>query len=182
MKEHDNLNDSVTELVGQREVNRLTAAFSEHKLKRRDFLRGLGALGVSGILAETIASSPAAALGAARLRAAASKPTITLNYWRHNFNPEIPIDHQWSKQFEALNPNIKINETVISSTDTENTKLLVAFAGGGAPDIDLVYNGYWPGYAHFGFFQPIDYSVFGASGPSRVRVTVVQGVFAGLGI
>ena len=118
------------------------------RIARRDMLRLLG-----GTLL-----LPAVQAGETTAQAGEK---ITLTYWRHFYQPEVKLERRIAQQYMALHPNIKVTVVDQGSTPDENQKVLVAFAGGGAPDIIFVYNGYFPQYAALGFLQPIMYSVFG---------------------
>lgn len=152
------------QITEETDVLQLTQDLARNKIDRRAFLKAMGALGVSLGVSLQLADHPAAAAveGAAR-RAARNAPSVTLTYWRHFFAPELTIEQERAKQFQALHPNVKVNVVDEGSTATENEKVLVAFAGGGAPDLLLAYSGYWPEYTAFDFFQPIDYDALGTT-------------------
>ncbi len=141
-----------------------------HSLDRRTFIARAAALGLSAAAAGSVMTRGVEA--AATRQAHVSASPVTLTYWRHTFAPEVTLETKIIKEYQALHPNVTINLVSAGSTPDENQKLLVAFAGGGAPDIIFTYNGYFSQYAALGFLQPIDLPM--AAGVSSVAALQKQ--------
>ena len=104
---------------------------------------------------------------------------IVVTYWRHDYPPAVKIDKQLAAQFMKLHPNIQVN-VVDQGTDSQvYQKTTIAFAGGGAPDIVNVYNGFFQQWSALGFFQPIQPSVFGAKSNPSLASSWLKGTLNG---
>ncbi|MGH2389895.1 MAG: extracellular solute-binding protein [Chloroflexota bacterium] len=108
---------------------------------------------------------------------AAGKTVIT--YWRHDYPPAVKIDKQLAAQFMKLHPNIQVN-VVDQGTDSQvYQKTTIAFAGGGAPDIVNVYNGFFQQWSALGFFQPVQPSAFGVKNNAALASSWLKGILNG---
>ncbi|MDB5059785.1 MAG: transporter substrate-binding protein [Chloroflexi bacterium] len=104
---------------------------------------------------------------------------IVLNYWRHDYPPALKIDRMLAAQFMKLHPNIQIN-LVNQGTDSQvYQKTTIAFAGGGAPDIVNVYNGFFQQWSALGFFQPIQPAAFGVKSNTSIASSWLKGTLNG---
>jgi multiple sugar transport system substrate-binding protein len=143
-------------------------------LDRRTFLTRAAALSLSATAATAL--TPRAAQAAPVARARHDAPSVTLNYWRHFFEPEVNLERKIAKQYMASHPNIQVAVVDQGATDAENQKVLVAFAGGGAPDIIFVYNGYFPQYVALGALDGWKYNgqYYGVPGNASSYVMVIS--------
>jgi multiple sugar transport system substrate-binding protein len=105
---------------------------------------------------------------------------ITLNYWRHGHQPAEQLETRLITEFEEQNPNVKVEMFVATSTPDLHEKLLVAFAGGAAPDVYNMEHGKFPEYLHHGFMDPVKLDIFGAGSYTDLVKKLPAEVAAGL--
>jgi multiple sugar transport system substrate-binding protein len=108
---------------------------------------------------------------------AADKVTIT--YWRHDYPPAVKLDKQLAAQFMKLHPTIQVNVVDQGSDSEVYQKTTIAFAGGGAPDIVNVNNGYFQQWSALGFFQPISPAPFGVKTNTALAASWLKGILNG---
>lgn len=108
------------------------------------------------------------------------KETITLRYWRHQHKPAVELEQPLIKKFEEQYPNIKVEMFVATSTPDLHEKVLVAFAGGGGPDLFNMEGGKFSQYVSYGLMVPIDLDVFGARTYQELMEKLATDVAAGL--
>jgi len=104
---------------------------------------------------------------------------IVITYWRHDYTPAVKIDKQLAAQFMKLHPNIQVNVVDQGSDSQVYQKTTIAFAGGGAPDIVNVNNGYFQQWSALGFFQPIQPAAFGVKSNAAVASSWLKGILNG---
>jgi len=63
-----------------------------------------------------------------------AQDTVTVKLWMHNHPPRIPLDETLIAQFEAENPGIKVEFTVVPDQEWDTT-LGTALASGSGPDL-----------------------------------------------
>lgn len=108
------------------------------------------------------------------------KETITLKYWRHHHKPAEKLEQPLIEKFEQQHPNIKVEMFVATSTPDLHEKLLVAFAGGGGPDLFNMEGGKFAQYVSYGLVVPIELDVFGAKTYQELVKKVTTDIAAGL--
>ncbi len=118
-------------------------------------------------------------MAAATAQPAHAADKITITYWRHDYPPAVKIDKQLAAQFMKLNPNIQVNVVDVGTDDQVYQKTTIAFAGGGAPDIVNVYNGFFQQWSALGFFQPVPPSAFGVKTNSALASSWLKGILNG---
>jgi multiple sugar transport system substrate-binding protein len=81
---------------------------------------------------------------------------VTINYWHVWAAAALPPVEQQVADFEALHPNIKVNQTSISQTGMAE-KYLSAIAGGDPPDIIMIHGARdFPAFAENGALMALD--------------------------
>jgi len=83
-----------------------------------------------------------------------------IKYWRHMHTPAEILEKGLIKNFEKQHPDIQVKMTTVLDPDLPE-KLMIAFAGGGGPDLFNLSNGYFPQYVFYHLVTPIDLDVFG---------------------
>lgn len=106
-------------------------------------MKRVSTLGVIALLLFSIASI------------AAAQTTITFYDPRANLAIGALMD-EMIVEFEELNPDIKIDHVHIAGYNQMNEKTLVAWAGGAAPNIVIVEQSRWFGFALDNMFLPLD--------------------------
>ena len=95
----------------------------------------------------------------------AAGQTITISYWTHDNGPTNVFEKTLIAQYQAANPNIKIDYLAIPGADLP-TKLATSIAGGGGPDLVNVIRRAVPQLASKGLLTPVNFAqvaeVYGA--------------------
>jgi ABC-type glycerol-3-phosphate transport system substrate-binding protein len=90
---------------------------------------------------------------------------ITITYWTHDNGPTNDFEKKLITQYEAENPNVKINYLPIPGA-TIVTKLATSIAGGAGPDLVNVIRRAMPQLASKGLLTPVNFlsmeKVYGA--------------------
>jgi multiple sugar transport system substrate-binding protein len=95
------------------------------------------------MLASCVAPAAAPAGGAAD-EAAAAGDVVTLEWWTVNSEEySEQVQRDMAAQFEAANPNIKVNVTVLPESGFDEKMTTTLGAGQGAPDIAFFWNNSW---------------------------------------
>ena len=92
------------------------------------------------------------------LTPATAEEPVTLTYWQHSSAARDEMMTELVKQFEAANPDIKINVEFIPEGDYTE-KLIPSLATASAPDVFQVQSGMVAKLADAGSIQPLDESV-----------------------
>ncbi len=117
----------------------------------------------------------ALATGTAFLALASAAQAVTLKFWMHEHPPRLPLDQKIISEFEAANPDIKIDYQVIPDADF-NTKLLAGFAAGSGPD---VWNqlSVFVGQEHAsGILAPLDFAATGVADQAALNARYSAGL------
>lgn len=108
--------------------------------------------------------------------AAASQTTVT--YWTHVNAPAQKVERQLISQFEAQNPNIKINYVVVDFNSLP-TKLTTALAGGAGPDIFNYFRSFAPALVQRDLIAPVDFKAFGVANQKAFTDRYLPSVIGG---
>lgn len=68
------------------------------------------------------------------ISSAAAQDAVTVKLWMHNHPPRVPLDEAQIAKFEADNPTIKVEFTVVPDQEWDTT-LSTALASGSGPDL-----------------------------------------------
>lgn len=107
--------------------------------------------------------------------------TITLKYWRYQNTPAVKLNQLSIKKFEEQYPNIKVEMFVATSTPDLHEKMLIAFAGGGGPDLFNMEGGQFSQYISYGLVVPIELDVFGVRTYEELIEELATDIAQGLG-
>ncbi len=66
--------------------------------------------------------------------AVVAQDTVTVKLWMHDHPPRVPLDKDQTAKFEADNPSIKVEYTVVPDQEWDTT-LATALASGSGPDL-----------------------------------------------
>jgi ABC-type glycerol-3-phosphate transport system substrate-binding protein len=87
-----------------------------------------------------------------------------LEIWSHEFAPlEEAIIEKWIPEFEAANPGVRVEYTVIpfAGTISYDTKLLTDLVSGGGPDVMDIGSWQYNQFIDAGLLAPLDPTIFG---------------------
>ena len=131
----------------------------------------------SAVASSAVASSS----GASSSSAAASTPAgknVTITYWTHSNPPSQVVEKALIAQYEAANPNVKVNY-VVTDFGSLATKVTTALASGTGPDLMNLFGSYAPDLARDGELAPVDFAAFGvgdsAGFAAKYPASIAQG-------
>lgn len=104
---------------------------------------------------------------------------ITVKLWFHEHPPRNAVDEKAIAAFEAENPDIHIERTLIPYSEF-GTKLLTAFATGATPDLFNQVTLELGQYYAAGLLAPIDMKAAGFADQAALDVHFQQGALAGI--
>jgi ABC-type glycerol-3-phosphate transport system substrate-binding protein len=117
---------------------------------------GSRALGLGLAMCLSLVAVPAATV--------AQDGEVTIDVWTHEFEPlQTALLEKWIPEFEAANPDVKVNLTSIpfAGVVSYDTKLLAALSSGTGPDVWDMGDWNYPVFKENGFLEPLDPAVFG---------------------
>jgi multiple sugar transport system substrate-binding protein len=115
------------------------------------------------------------------LSVATAQDTITLQFWSHDYAPRKAIDDEIIAQFEADNPNIKVEYTIGPGDDGQYvSQLLTAMAGGEGPDLFNVLTFLVPDLIPSGAVTPVDWSGIGYESQDALIESYLPGTLEGM--
>jgi multiple sugar transport system substrate-binding protein len=127
----------------------------------------------------------AAAIGAAPLASAASASAssssrVTLTFWTHTDPPMVSVDSKLIAEYEAQNPNVKIDATEIPNVSFF-TKMVVSMTTGSGPDAFDMLNSDIPGtYVQDRVLAPVDPQAMGYKSDAALVAAYDPGTFSGV--
>jgi multiple sugar transport system substrate-binding protein len=104
---------------------------------------------------------------------------ITLEFWFHEFAPEVEMVNALAKEYTAAHPNVKINITAAPLVNYTQ-KLAVAMSTGTGPDIYDLGTWFMPTYQTKGQMAPVDYAAFGWKNLEDAKNAYLPGTLDGL--
>ncbi len=84
---------------------------------------------------------------------------VTIEYWQYDYKSKVELMTQLIAEFEAANPNIKVNQ-VNFPYEQYNEKVAATVAAGKGPDLINLYYGWLPKYVDSGYLQPLPEDAF----------------------
>src|SRR5258706_13611536 len=66
---------------------------------------------------------------------ASAQGKVTVKLWMHDYKPRELVDRELIPKFEAANPDIKVDYTVVPGDQNWDTALATALASGSGPDL-----------------------------------------------
>ncbi len=120
-------------------------------------------------------------LGAASrgVRSAGAQSKTTLKFWTHTHPPMIDQNKALITQFEAANPDIKIDYSIIPNNDFA-TKMLTSMGTGTGPDvINMDDNQMRAIYIPNGLVQPLDPAAVGYASLDALQKAYIAGALEG---
>jgi len=130
------------------------------------------------LAAVTLLSLAAATLGSTAHSRVAAAAQTTVTYWTHVNAPAQKVERKLISQFEAKNPNIKINYVVVDFNSLP-TKLTTALAGGAGPDIFNYFRSFAPALVQRELIAPVDFKAFGVANQKAFTDRYVPSVIGG---
>jgi multiple sugar transport system substrate-binding protein len=103
-----------------------------------------------------LAAGAAMALGAGAANAA---QTVEIEYWQYFFEARVIAIDKLIENFEAANPDIKVNQTTFPYADYR-TKVAAAIPAGEGPDVVQLFYGWLNDYVDAGLIQPLPTDMF----------------------
>lgn len=107
---------------------------------------------------------------------------IQLSYWNHINKPSNDYETKLIADYEAANPNVKINYLTVNDADMQ-TKLTTAIAGGTGPDLVNQDQSFLPALVAQGAVVPADLSAMGlndnAGFDQKYSATIAKGYSIG---
>ena len=161
-------------------------------ITRRRLLAGLGAVGLTAVVAAcapaaeptaTPAPKPAQAPTAAPTTApaaqpAASKPgAVNVVFWGHNHQPRVTLDKRLLEEFKQKEPGIAVEYVAVPQE--YEVKLTAGMAAGEGPDWYNLTSSYNYTFTAKGFAAPVDYNAWGVGNQSEFEKMYVKGTLEG---
>jgi multiple sugar transport system substrate-binding protein len=107
-----------------------------------------------------------------------TQKTIVLKFWAHVFAPMNKYNVVLARQYERLNPGVKIQLQTFPFGDF-GTKLLTAAAGGAGPDVFDLFDPFFPEFVKDGIIAPVDLKAFGFSSYAEMEHHWLKGSLNG---
>lgn len=109
-----------------------------------------------------------------------AQDTITLKFWSHDYPPREAIDREIIAQFEADNPNIKVEYTIGPGDDDQyRDQLLTAMAAGEGPDVFNVLARSVAELVSSGAVAPVDAAAMGFDSQEALIDAYLDGTLEG---
>ncbi|NLJ86466.1 MAG: ABC transporter substrate-binding protein [Firmicutes bacterium] len=108
---------------------------------------------------------------------ASAKTTIT--FWSHTHPPMVDLNYELIKEFEAANPDIKVEYTVIPNNHFF-TKVLTAMSTGTGPDVMNMSSSQIPAYIESEVVLPVMPEAFGFANQAEMEDAWLTGAFDGV--
>lgn len=116
-------------------------------------------------------------LAVVSLAAVSAQDQITIKFWSHDYPPREAIDKEIIAQFEADNPNIKVEYTIGPGDDSLYVpQLLTALASGDGPDLFNVLTFLVPDLIPSKAVVPVDAAAAGFGSQQEIIDSYVPGV------
>lgn len=93
---------------------------------------------------------------------AVSAAPVTITYWQYFYQSKVDLMNDLIKQFEAKNPDIKVDQ-VTFPYESYNQKVATSIPAGEGPDVINLYSGWLPMYVKADYIQPLPKSSFSDS-------------------
>ncbi len=114
------------------------------------------------------------------ISAVSAQDQIVIRFWSHDYPPREAIDREIIADFEAANPNIKVEYTIgPGDDDLYRDQLLTALAGGEGPDIFNVLTRSVAELISSGAVVPVDYEAFGFDSEQAFIESYLEGTLEG---
>ncbi len=137
------------------------------------------------LAAVTLIALASATLGGAAQSRVSAADQVTVTYWTHVNAPAQTVEKKLIAEYEAANPNVKINYVVIDFNSLP-TKLTTALAGGAGPDIFNYFRSFAPALVQRGLIVPVDFKAFGVANQKaftdRYLPSIIGGYTFGNGV
>jgi len=85
---------------------------------------------------------------------AATAAPVTITYWQYFYQSKVDLIDELIKQFEAKNPDIKV-EQVTFPYESYNQKVAASIPAGEGPDVINLYSGWLPMYVKADYIQQL---------------------------
>ncbi|NMB26093.1 MAG: extracellular solute-binding protein [Firmicutes bacterium] len=102
----------------------------------------------------------------------------TITYWTHTHPPMVDLNYELIKEFEALNPDIKVEYTVIPNNHFF-AKVLTSMGTGTGPDVMNMSSSQIPAYLESGVVAPVMPEAFGFTSQGELEDAWLSGAFDG---
>ncbi|OHD79296.1 MAG: ABC transporter substrate-binding protein [Spirochaetes bacterium RIFOXYC1_FULL_54_7] len=90
---------------------------------------------------------------------AASAAPVTITYWQYFYQSKVDLVDELIKQFEAKNPDIKVDH-VTFPYESYNQKVAASIPAGEGPDVINLYSGWLPMYVKANYIQQLPQADF----------------------
>lgn len=126
-----------------------------------------------------IAAAPLVIAGGARIHSVGAQSKTTVKFWTHTHPPMIDQNKALIKDFEAANPDITIDYSIIPNNDFA-TKMLTSMGTDTGPDvINMDDNQMRSIYIPKGLVQPLDAKAVGYDSDDALQKAYIPGALEG---
>ncbi|MCC7450861.1 MAG: extracellular solute-binding protein [Anaerolineae bacterium] len=103
---------------------------------------------------------------------------VIVKLWMHDHPPRVPLDKALIKQFEGLNPNIRVEYNLLPSSEFDS-RLATALGAGGGPDLFNSWTGPIGQFHASGVLATADPTALGYTSIGAIQQTYMKGALDG---
>lgn len=104
---------------------------------------------------------------------------VTIEFWFHDFTPQVEYTQQLVQEYQAEHPNVTINLTWVPLVDYTQ-KLAVGMSTGTGPDLYDLGTWFLPYYANNGLMDPVPLEAFGWNSLDDAKNAYLPGTLDGI--
>ncbi len=104
---------------------------------------------------------------------------IVVDYWTHEDAARSELEDRLISEFEAQNPNIRINRQILSSSEILNI-IPTSFEAGKAPDLFTLQQDYLSQLLYRGYLAPVDLTALGYEDKTSLEADYLDGALSSM--